>query len=211
MKLRAAVPGASRQDLALWFRWERAKWQAQHVFPSAGGGWLTLEESRGNSVRLRCRMFRDNARLKGSPDQLSAISGMRFCWDTINLRLAMVSMSQLLQITCVRERGWHSRACLPGARWSLCYVHISWEQVVKHEDNLVHVVDRWLFLLLFKFRLCTEIVPVFHFSCYRAVNSTLQTELSMLNIEIYYFYSIHNSDPSDASPILSFLFKKPII
>ena len=36
-------------------------------------------------------MFSDNSWLAGSPGQLSAIPGMRFCWDTVSpIRLAMV-------------------------------------------------------------------------------------------------------------------------
>lgn len=85
-------------------------------------------------------------------------------------------------------------------------IHVyQWEWVLKHENNVVHVADKWLLLLLFKFRLCTEIVSVY---CHRAANSTLQQKWSILNTGICYFFSVHNSDPADISTILLFLLKE---
>ena len=119
LKLGATVLGASRHDLGLWCRWERARWQAQHVFPGAGGGWLTLEEACGNSVSLRRRMYREP--LGGSPGQLSAISGLRFAVPSV--RLDVMWLSQVLQ-SCELRNVQTEPAFLLWASWCLWHARV---------------------------------------------------------------------------------------
>lgn len=111
-------PGASHQDCTLWFRWAGAKGQARHAFAGAGAGWLTLEEAVETEPEMQ--HVQRSSWPRGSPGQLSAISGTHFYWDAVSPgRLGMVRRPPSLRIACAQERGGRSQAFLPRATWCL--------------------------------------------------------------------------------------------
>lgn len=118
LKLRTAVPGPPARTGSL-VSLGRCQVTSSARVSLRRSGRLTLEESRGNSVSPRCRMFRDTHGWQG----VQASSLLFLEWGLLGhccpLRLAMVWVSQVLQITCPQEHGCRRQACLPWARWCL--------------------------------------------------------------------------------------------
>lgn len=85
----------------------------QHVLPGSGGGWLTLEEARGNS-KPETRGVSPTAGRESRT--ASAVAGLRFAVRPVGLDVTW--LSQVLQ-SCELSNVRAERAFLPWAGWCL--------------------------------------------------------------------------------------------